>query len=100
MFRAHQWEGDRGELRMIGLIQKVLLDLVEERGGPAAVSEVRVRAGVAPGQVFRLGESYPDDEWRRLLGAACDLLGLTEEDLLEIYADAFCRDAVTRFSKW
>jgi hypothetical protein len=85
---------------MMGLIQKVLLDLVEERGGPAAVSEVRDRAGVAPGHVFRLGENYPDDEWRRLLGAACDLLGLTEEELVEIYADVFCRDAVRRFSKW
>ena len=85
---------------MVGLIQKVLLDLVEERSGPAAVSEVRERAGVAPGQVFRLGESYPDDEWRRLLGAACDLLGLTEEELLEAYAEVFYRDAVTRFSRW
>jgi Haem-NO-binding len=85
---------------MMGLVQKVLLDVVEERCGRAAVSEVRDRAGVAPGQVFRLGESYPDDEWRRLFSAACDLLGLTEEELLELYADAFCRDALTRFSKW
>jgi Haem-NO-binding len=55
---------------------------------------------VPRGQVFRLGEPYADDEWRRLLAAACEVLGKTEDEVVEIYADMFCRDALTRFPRW
>lgn len=85
---------------MVGLIQKILLDLAEEKGGPEAVAEVRRRAGVPVDRVFRLGESYPDDEWQRLLAATCAVLGLTEEEGLEAFADVFARDALTRFATW
>ena len=85
---------------MIGLIQKTFLDFVEERGGPGAVARVRQGAGVPPDRIFRIGEPYPDDEWQRLLAAAGQELGLTEEQALEGYADVFARDALTRFSRW
>jgi hypothetical protein len=85
---------------MIGLIQKLLLDLVEEKRGPEAVATVRERAGVPPDRVFRISEPYPDDEWQRLLGAAAEALGLDQEQTLEAYADVFARDALTRFAGW
>jgi hypothetical protein len=85
---------------MIGLIQKLLLDLVEEKAGPAAVMEVKRLAGVPPDRIFRLGEVYSDAEWQKLLSAACGVLGANEEQVMELYADVFGRDALIRFSKW
>ena len=85
---------------MIGLIQKILLDLVEERAGPAAVLEVKKSAGVPPERIFRLGEVYSDAEWQNLFSAACRVLDANEEQVMELYADVFGRDALTRFSKW
>src|SRR5262249_30622187 len=49
---------------------------------------------------FRLGEVYSDEEWQRLLAAACDVLQMAEEQTMEAYADVFGRDAMTRFSTW
>ena len=46
---------------MIGLIQKILFDLVQERVGPEAVTEVKRRAGVSADKIFRLGEGYADE---------------------------------------
>jgi hypothetical protein len=85
---------------MVGLIQKLLLDLVEEQAGAEAVSEVRRRADVPPDRVFRISETYSDEEWRRLFRAACEVLGSNEEQVLEAYAEAFGRDALSRFPRW
>jgi predicted hydrocarbon binding protein len=85
---------------MIGLIQKILLDLVEERAGPEAVTDVKKLAGVPVDRIFRIGEIYSDTEWQNLLSAACRVLCANEEQVMELYADAFGRDALVRFSKW
>jgi hypothetical protein len=85
---------------MIGLIQKLLFDLVEERAGPEAVNEVKRAAGVDEDKIFRIGEVYPDEEWQRLLAATCNALQMTEEQTMSAYADVFARDAMRRFSKW
>ena len=85
---------------MIGLIQKILLDLVEEKAGPEAVTAIKRAAGVPPDRIFRLGEVYSDTEWQNLLSATCRVLGGNEEQVMELYADVFGRDALIRFSKW
>jgi hypothetical protein len=85
---------------MIGLIQRVLFDLVEEKGGRRAVEKVKERAGVPADKIFRIGEVYPDDEWLRLLAATCEVLGVSETEAMEAYAETFGRDALTRFPKW
>jgi hypothetical protein len=85
---------------MLGLIQKILLDYVEEKAGPSAVARVKEIAGVPEDRVFRLGEPYPDDEWQRLLAATCDVVGASEERVMEEYAAVFGRDALQRFPKW
>jgi hypothetical protein len=87
-------------IEMVGLIQKVLLDLVEEKAGIEAVSAVRLSAGVPPDRVFRIGEVYSDDEWQRLLRAACDVLRCNETEAMDAYAEVFGRDALSRFPKW
>ena len=85
---------------MIGLIQKILLDLVEEKAGPEAVKDVKRSAGVPLDRIFRIGEVYSDTEWQKLFSAACRVLGPDEDRVMELYADAFGRDALVRFSKW
>jgi hypothetical protein len=85
---------------MIGLIQKLLLDLVEEKAGPEAVTAVKRAAGVPLDRVFRIGEVYSDTEWQNLLSAACRVLGANEDQVMELYADVFGRDALVRFSRW
>lgn len=85
---------------MVGLIQKVLLDLVQEKGGVAAASAVLVRAGVPPDRTFRIGEVYSDEEWKRLLRATCEILHYSEAEVMDAYADVFGRDALSRYPKW
>src|SRR5215510_2324015 len=85
---------------MIGLIQKILLDLVEEKAGPEAVTTVKRAAGVPLDRIFRIGEVYSDTEWQNLLSATCGILGADEDQVMELYADVFGRDALIRFSKW
>jgi hypothetical protein len=55
---------------------------------------------VPPDRVFRIGETYSDDEWQRLLRAACDVLRCSETEAMDAYAEVFGRDALSRFSKW
>ncbi len=78
----------------------MLLDLVEEKAGTEAVSEVMRRAGVQPDRTFRIGEVYSDEEWQRLLLAACDVLHCSETEAMDAYADVFGRDALSRFPRW
>lgn len=85
---------------MVGLIQKVLLDLVESAGGVEAVLEVKRRAEVPADKTFHLDVAYSDDEFRRLLSAACDVLKITPQQACVAYADAFGRDALARFPTW
>jgi hypothetical protein len=92
--------GTRAEREMVGLIQKLLLDLVEEKAGLEAVAEVKRRASVPPDRIFRIGEVYSDEEWQRLLRAACEVLGGSEADVMDAYAEVFGRDALSRFRKW
>lgn len=85
---------------MVGLIQKVLFDLVEEVGGAAAAAEVRRRANVPAERRFRLDTVYSDEEWQRLLQAAGDVLGKPQHELERAYADWFGRDALSRWPVW
>ncbi len=85
---------------MVGLIQKVLLDVVEAEGGPAAVADMKRRAAVPADRRFRLDTVYPDDECQRLFKAAGEVLGASQADLETVYADYFCRDAVRRWPVW
>jgi hypothetical protein len=85
---------------MVGLIQKVLFDLIEAIGGPQAASEVRRRAGVEEDRRFRLDTVYPDDEWQRLLKATGEVLGRSQEELETAYAETFGRDSLRRWPIW
>lgn len=85
---------------MVGLIQKVLFDLIHEKAGPDAVAEIKRRALVPPERRFRLDGVYADDEWQRLLAASCDVLGLSQAEVETVYADFFARDMIRRWPVW
>lgn len=85
---------------MVGLIQAILLDLVETAGTRGAVERVRAAAGVPEGRDFRMDVAYDDEEWRRLLSAAIDELDITPQEAVDAYAKHFLADALRRFPMW
>lgn len=82
---------------MIGLIQSILLDMVRELGGDAALAEVKRRAELAPEFEYRIDTDYDNDEARRLLESACAVLGIDQEQAFKHYARYFLRNVLTRF---
>ena len=85
---------------MVGLIHKILFDLIEREAGPEAVADVRRAAGVSPDRHFRLDEPYDDDEWRLLFTSACKHLALDPSVVEAAYAEIFMEDALVRWPMW
>ncbi len=85
---------------MVGLVHKLLFDLIDSTSGPEAVSEVKRLAGVPQDKQFRMDEAYNDEEWRRLFAATCEVLEITQEQAEEVYADFFIQDARKRWPMW
>ena len=85
---------------MVGLVQKLLLDLVDSSAGAEAVCEVRRRADVPQDKEFHINEVYDNAEWRRLFAATCDVLNLTQAQAEEAYADFFYKDTQARWPMW
>jgi len=73
---------------MVGLVQKLLFDLIESSAGADAACEVRRRADVPQDKEFHINEVYDDVEWRRLFSATLDVLNLTQEQAEEADAAA------------
>ena len=85
---------------MLGLIHRTLLSLIESAAGGEAVAEVKRRAGVPEDRAFRMGESYNDDAWQRLLASTCALLNISPAQAEEVFADFFGQDALQRWPTW
>lgn len=68
---------------MVGLISKILIDLIDRVAGAEKSREIYRRAGIPDKTRHRINEVYDDGEWRRLLAAACEVLGLTQEQAEE-----------------
>ena len=85
---------------MLGLIPKVLIDLVTSVYGAEAAVEIRRRAGCDLDLEFRLNEVYDDELWRNLLLASTEVLHCSSETLEEEYARYFLRDAQERWPAW
>jgi hypothetical protein len=85
---------------MVGLIHKTLFGLIESAAGRDAAREARRRANVPEDKVFRLDTPYDDAEWRRLLAAACQVLGVTQPQAEQAFAEYFCQDALKRWPTW
>ncbi|MBN9287166.1 MAG: hypothetical protein BGO43_00890 [Gammaproteobacteria bacterium 39-13] len=85
---------------MVGLIQKILLDMVRDVAGEEVLIHIKQEAGVAPDKEFQINNVYDDEEWQKLFAAALKILNLTPEQADEIYASYFIKDALKRFPTW
>lgn len=85
---------------MIGLIQQVLVKLIEDRFGLEAVQTVFKEAGVPPDQQYRIDVNYSDEECVRLIKATCAVAKLSESEVFEVYADYFLRYSRAIFPKF
>jgi Heme NO binding. len=82
---------------MIGLIQKLVLQMVEEIGGPEALLEVKRRTSLPEEFEFRIDTDYDNEQMQQILENACAVLQVSEEAALSAFADYFLRDAQNRF---
>lgn len=82
---------------MIGLIQKVLMDLVQEQGGEDAVTAILHAVGLPQDHQFRMDSDYDDGQCLRLVEATAAYFKLDEATLYRLYADAFIRESRIRF---
>ena len=85
---------------MVGLIQKLLFDMIDSSAGADASREVRRRAEVPQDKEFHINEVYDDAEWRRIFAATLDVLNLTQPQAEEAYADFFFQDCQIRWPMW
>jgi hypothetical protein len=86
--------------KVVGLISKIFMELVQTAGGDDAVRQVKMKAKVPLEKDFKLNTVYDDREWRALVGAACEVLGITAEQAEAAYADFFFKDALNRWPMW
>jgi len=82
---------------MIGLIQKVLMDMVEDLGGSETAVALKRRVGLADDFVFRIDTDYDDAQMQALLAAACELLQVDADAAFALYAKYFLRAALELF---
>jgi hypothetical protein len=85
---------------MIGIIQKVLVDLLVSTGGTPLKQAVFARAGVPFDQTFRIDQNYADDECLRLIHATVAETGLSEQKIYALYAKAFLQEARNLFPRF
>lgn len=85
---------------MVGLIQRILLHMIEQEAGPDARARVLRGAGLPETMDYRIDRTYDDEEFLRLFGVACSELGVTQAQAEITYADYFGRDALERFPAW
>ncbi len=85
---------------MVGLIQKLFMDMVWSIGGDEAVNKIKQAANLPLDHTYQICDVYPDDEWQRVLAAGLELLNITPEQADEVYADYFLNDAIKRFPTW
>jgi len=85
---------------MLGLVQKVLFNLIESLGGQEKLIEIKRLAGVPLDKEFRLDSVYSDEEWQNLYNATLEVLKISAHDADVAYADAFGNDIRERFPVW
>jgi heme-NO-binding protein len=85
---------------MMGLIPKILVNLVTEKLGQKAVAGILKAADIDQNREYKLVKIYEDDEWQRLFVATCEKLKLSPADAETAYAEYFMEDALRRWAMW
>ena len=83
---------------MIGLIPRLLVEFIDEVGGPDVRHAILADAGLDPEAArFRIDTDVPDPACRRLIDVACVRLGVTEAQALSLFAPFFLAAARATF---
>lgn len=85
---------------MVGLIQKLLLQLIKQLKGEEGVLAVKKEAQIPIDQEYQINNVYSDEEWKRLFAATIKVLNVSEQEAEKLYADYFITDAIKRFPIW
>lgn len=62
---------------MVGLIPKLLIDMLQAQGGSDLVGSVKRLAEVPADQVYGMNVVYDDAEWNRLFHSASGVLDIS-----------------------
>lgn len=73
-------------LRVYGMVNKAVEDMVCLNHGEAVWQEIKQKAGIEV-DVFMSNEGYPDEMTYRLVGAASDVLGIPAEQVLIAFGE-------------
>lgn len=71
---------------MYGLVNRAIQDLVTKRFSPETWEKIKRLAGVET-EIFISNEGYPDEITYRLVGAAVEVLGLSQEEVLIAFGE-------------
>ena len=85
---------------MLGLMPKILVELVTSTYGEVAAREIKRRAGCDNDTEFRINAVYDDEIWRNLVVAGTEVLNCSSETLEEEFARYFLKDAQSRWPAW
>ena len=85
---------------MIGLIHKILFQMVDDVASKEVSQEIKLKAGIPADQNFRMNEAYCDDDWQKLFKITCDTLSVTQEQAEEVFAKYFYEDSIRRWPTW
>lgn len=85
---------------MVGLIQKILVDMIRNLANEESLNEIKTLANVPLDKEFQINAVYSDEEWQNLFKATLKVLNVTHEQANEVYAKYFLKDALERFPTW
>lgn len=85
---------------MVGLIHRMLLELLDELIGADAVGVILQRAKIAKDTEFRIDTNYSDEQFRTLLTCVIEETGLGRDALEKRFATHFLQDAKARWPMW
>ena len=69
---------------MYGMVNKLLIDVLVNEYGSETWSKIEKRSGVDGGYIIGM-EQYPDDVTYNIVGAASEIVGVSAEQLLEMF---------------
>lgn len=85
---------------MIGLIPKVLTDLIIEQAGEDTLKRIFKQANLPTDKTYQMNQYYSDEEWRTLYETTLTILKINEEQATKLYAEQFCQFATQTFPTW
>lgn len=82
---------------MVGLIHRLILDMLRKNYGQEKVAQLLAQAKLPENQEFRLDTNYSDSEFQNLLGIIIQETPLSQPELESQFAVHFLEDAIKRW---